>query len=155
MHADCDTLRKMLFDRELDVAHILSDSLPDDRRLDVQEIAHGRLYLMVNTNNPLAARTDVSIEDLRRQPLIVQGDGFDLQKSIIRACYDAGFKANVVCIVPDFLTVTLMVNAGQGVAYYLHPSPRYGVSIAPHVACIPFADPTMGWHYYQARRRCP
>lgn len=72
-----------------------------------------------------------------------------------RACYDAGFKANVVCIVPDFLTVTLMVNVGQGVAYYLHPSPRYGVSIAPHVACIPFADPTMGWHYYQARRRCP
>lgn len=145
----CQSLRRMLRENRVDNICMITDE-PTDEEFDYVLTQQGKLYLMVNRNHPYAERTTVSIEDLRDQRFVSQGDEFDLHRRLVHECRLAGFELNVVYTGMDFFELANQVNANAGVSYSLFPYANH--YNAEHIVYIPF-DPPIQWYTLQLSRK--
>lgn len=78
-----DIIRAMDSD-ELDAALLAGGTCPD--RITEQELFDDRFYAYVSPENPLAARTNLRIEDIYGKDLILLSEGHCLRDQIIELC---------------------------------------------------------------------
>jgi len=72
--------------------------------------------LVVNARHPLAGRTSVRLEELRREAFILSGGEFAVSRTIRAACCEVGFEPNVALVSSRWDFIVQLVAQGYGVA---------------------------------------
>ncbi|WP_433136214.1 LysR substrate-binding domain-containing protein [Actinomadura nitritigenes] len=85
--------------------------------------------------HPIAERTAADLTALAGDPWITPWPGNPVHDVVLRACEDAGFQPEVLCLSDDFRAVCALVAAGAGVALVprsaLHTFKPAGVVVRP------------------------
>lgn len=70
------------------------------------------LTVLVNRQNPLAEKKELTIEDLRAQPMVGHGEAYDLHRFYVDACHDAGFEPrfSIISTNVDLISQLLQQN---------------------------------------------
>ncbi len=137
---------------ELDIGFVRYTGLPPPPGIDLHEIHHDPLRLVIHTSHPLAGRPTLSIADLRDEGFICypQGVGTGLAALLQQLCLAAGFAPRIVQEAREATTQIGLVAAGLGVA--LLPAPLECVRIEG-VRYVPVSDPGAYLSLGVARRR--
>lgn len=77
-------------------------------------LATNSAYILVSKNHHLASRKFVTIDDLRREPMIRYEINTYFADEFFSACYEAGFYPNIKVTWALFSTVMAAVVAGEG-----------------------------------------
>lgn len=82
--------------------------------------------LVVPEEHPLAARTRVSMAELRDEPFVAlpADPGSSVRDAFLRFSHGAGFSPNIVQTAPDSWTVMALVGAGVGITVSLDTAVR-------------------------------
>jgi DNA-binding transcriptional LysR family regulator len=83
--------------------------------LTVESLAEGRLMAAIPRDHALAARSEVSLEDLSRHPQILVGGGMPIGMLASAAFAQAGLPFRLCAHVPNTQQACALVNAGVGV----------------------------------------
>ena len=135
-------LLDMLRTGELDCA-ILAEPFPDTG-LAVAPLYDEPFMVAVPRTHPLAQRSSISAEELKRETMLLLGTGHCFRDHVLEVCPEyARFSSHAEGIRKSFEgssleTIKYMVAAGMGVTVV----PMLGVPAEPqtHVAYIPFSD---------------
>lgn len=107
---------KALRRHEIDIG--FNRLLPSQEELVSEVLTKETLLLAVNTNHPLAKKSDIKFADLSSEQMILfpanSRPGFI--DHVIRICNDAGFSPNITQEVGDALTAVALVASGFGVS---------------------------------------
>ena len=145
----CTYLRQEMRAGRLDTISLITDK-EDDDEYPCTCVSSGNLYLMANKKHPLAQKKEVSIEDLKGQRFVSQGEEFDIHRMIDKACKEAGFELNVVYTGLDFFELAGQVNANVGLSYSLFPKASH--YDASNIVFIPFRE-SFKWYALNLRKK--
>lgn len=125
-----------LEDGELDAAIM---ALPISAHFVSKNLYDEAFYFACAANHPLASSSQISIEDLTEQPVMLLAEGHCMRDQAMAVCQMA--KANEIA---DFTatsleTLRLMVQAGMGVT--LLPALAVCNDFSDSLKCIPFVAP--------------
>ncbi|HWD52813.1 MAG TPA: LysR substrate-binding domain-containing protein [Acidimicrobiales bacterium] len=85
-------------------------------RLESVSLAVEELVVVTAPDHPLATRRRIALDDLRRVPLVMFRDGYDLKALTRRVCHEAGFEPVVALEGGEMGGVLALVAAGLGAA---------------------------------------
>src|SRR5215470_9516960 len=110
-----DRLIEFLRDGRLDLALIGSagGAIPG---LETAVVTDEALVAAVSADDPLAARTSVTVADLRDLPLVSLPRGTGVRGALDAACADAGFEPRIVLEASALPMVARLAGTGLGVA---------------------------------------
>jgi DNA-binding transcriptional LysR family regulator len=110
-----DRLIELLRDGRLDLALIGSagDAIPG---LETAVVADEALVAAVSADDPLAARTSVTLADLRDLPLVSLPRGTGVRGALDAACANAGLELRIVLEASALSMVARLAGMGLGVA---------------------------------------
>ena len=145
----CTYLRQEMRAGRLDTISLITDK-EDDDEYPCTCVSSGNLYLMANKKHPLAQKKEISIEDLKGQRFVSQGEEFDIHRMIDKACKEAGFELNVVYTGLDFFELAGQVNANVGLSYSLFPKASH--YDASNIVFIPFRE-SFKWYALNLRKK--
>ena len=145
----CTYLRQEMRAGRLDTISLITDK-EDDDEYPCTCVSSGNLYLMANQKHPLAQKKDISIEYLKGQRFVSQGEEFDIHRMIDKACKEAGFELNVVYTGLDFFELAGQVNANVGLSYSLFPKASH--YDASNIVFIPFRE-SFKWYALNLRKK--
>ena len=140
-------LEEMLLAGEVDLGASL---LPVGDRFDWQEVRLEPIDALIAADNPLAARGNVKLKELKDQDFILFGPEFALNPIIMEACRESGFTPNVVAGSSQIDFIVELVAAGMGVGFL--PRMLTGKHGHPGVRRLA-VSPTMHWHMAMIWRR--
>jgi LysR family hydrogen peroxide-inducible transcriptional activator len=99
---------------ELDVGLL---ALPvNERRLRVETLFQDTLLVAIPARHPLARRTKVSIEDLRREPFVLLDEMHCFGEQVVTFCRSQDYLPSVSCRSAQLMTVQELVALGQGLS---------------------------------------
>lgn len=101
------------------IAGDLLDEYINDPRLVINEIGEDRLVLIMPKEHPLAAKKSVTIEEIKREPLIMLTEDYGITTSTKRALEMSGVRLEdlkVAYVVSDYYSKLNAVSSGLGVA---------------------------------------
>lgn len=136
-------LLEMLRAGELDCA-ILAEPFMDTN-LAVAPLYDEPFFVAVPRNHPLAQRTKISAEELKRETMLLLGAGHCFRDHVLEVCPEfARFSSDAEGIRKSFEgssleTIKHMVAAGMGVTVV--PSLSVPPEPHPHLVFVPFEDP--------------
>ena len=145
----CTYLRQEMRAGRLDTISLITDK-EDDDEYPCTCVSSGNLNLMANKKHPLAQKKEISIEDLKGQRFVSQGEEFDIHRMIDKACKEAGFELNVVYTGLDFFELAGQVNANVGLSYSLFPKASH--YDASNIVFIPFRE-SFKWYALNLRKK--
>lgn len=142
--ASCADLRRQILEGELDYASMVA-TVVNESLFDYETAIEGRIHIAVRTDDPLAERDYVRLEDLEGRPFTSQGPGFDVHDRLIEAAEERGVKLDIVCMRSGLHNRLDMVQTGVTITYAYRDLtfPR----VAPDVVCIPLEESSMRWRY--------
>ena len=142
--ASCVDLRRQILEGELDYASMVA-TVVNESLFDYETAIEGRIHIAVRTDDPLAERDYVRLEDLEGRPFTSQGPGFDVHDRLIEAAEERGVKLDIVCMRSGLHNRLDMVQTGVTITYAYRDLtfPR----VAPDVVCIPLEESSMRWRY--------
>lgn len=127
-----------LAEAELDLALIVVPLQTHDPALAISPLLRERLLVAVPADHALAGRAAIAVTELRRWPLVMFRDGYDLREATIEACRRAGFNPRFAVEGGEMDAALEFAEAGLGPAVVpslvlaLHPRLR-GVSLKPRL----------------------
>lgn len=144
MEGNCADLRQQVLRGELDYASLVA-TVVNESLFDYEVAIEGRIHIAVRSDDPLARKDAVSLEDLEGRPFTSQGPGYDVHDRLKEATEERGVKLNVVCTRSGLHNRLEMVQSGVTLTYAYRDLkfPRW----APDVVCIPFEESSMKWSY--------
>ena len=136
-------LLDMLRTGELDAA-IMAEPFPDTG-LAVAPLYDEPFLVAVPKNHPLARRTSIPAEELKRETMLLLGTGHCFRDHVLEVCPEyARFSSDAEGIRKSFEgssleTIKYMVSSGMGVTVV--PQLSVPAQEQAHLAFVPFADP--------------
>jgi LysR family hydrogen peroxide-inducible transcriptional activator len=136
-------LLEMLRTGELDCA-IVAEPFPD-AGLAVAPLYDEPFMVAVPTSHPLAKRTSISAEELKKETMLLLGTGHCFRDHVLEVCPEyARFSSDAEGIRKSFEgssleTIKYMVASGMGVTVV--PQLSVPKDAQPHVRYIPFIEP--------------
>jgi LysR family hydrogen peroxide-inducible transcriptional activator len=136
-------LLEMLRTGELDCA-ILAEPFPD-AGLAVAPLYDEPFMVAVPSTHPLAKRTSISAEELKKETMLLLGTGHCFRDHVLEVCPEyARFSSDAEGIRKSFEgssleTIKYMVASGMGVTVV--PQLSVPKDAQPHVRYVPFAEP--------------
>ncbi|MEB3766487.1 LysR family transcriptional regulator [Acinetobacter sp. MD2] len=143
------SIEQALIDNQLDVGVILD---PFDREIfDCVELVNFPLRVVLPQSSAWATRRVLNMEELRHQSFLMFPENFSLNQIILDACYQHGFKPNIICRSSQWSLLADMVQQRMGIA--LLPS-YYTNMLDPKLfAAIPLENPNIPWHLVMAWKK--
>ena len=140
--ANCVELRQL--EGDLDYASLIA-TVVNESLFDYDTAIGGRIHIAVRTDDPLAEKSFIRLEDLEGRPFTSQGAGFDVHDRLVEATEERGVKLNIVCTRSGLHNRLEMVQTGVTLTYAYRDLrfPR----VAPDVVCIPLEESPMKWFY--------
>lgn len=80
------------------------------------ELLEDPLYLALPHDHPLAAKSELRLEDLSEESWVQTSRSSPCARHVVRSCHEAGFEPHVSFESDDYQTVQGLVAAGVGVA---------------------------------------
>lgn len=137
--ADLASLQNALGAGQLDVGVILGFSQKEHPGFERRLIGQEPIVVLLPEGHPLADRESLTLEDLVAYPivhLLQEGDPVD-RSGVARMFARYGLSPNLVKRVPDFDTLFLLVEAGEGLAVF--PAYRAATCGTAKVKVVPLA----------------
>lgn len=143
-----DQLERSLRAGEIDFAGTL---LPMSEDFDWHTIRREPLVALLPTTHPLAARSSVSLAELKTTPFILFESGFSLYRIILETSRSVGFEPVVAARTSQIDFMVELVGVGLGVTFL----PRMIAAQRPSstVRHIPLEEPGTDWIMAMAWRR--
>jgi LysR family transcriptional activator of glutamate synthase operon len=110
------TLADALRDDTLDVAFLSIVEDADRRGLDLQQLAHEPLVVVLPDAHRLAGRARLRIADLRDEELVAFSEGATIREAVRQAALAAGFEPRIGFETREVARARAIVAAGLGVA---------------------------------------
>ena len=107
----------------------------------IQPLMYCRLCLVVYEGHPLCEKEEVSIEDLRDEPLYLENSSFKINEFVQRNCWLQGFEPNIVFESSSFDICYKMCRMKKGISVvldFVHEDMK-----TDGLVKIPFADTDM------------
>ena len=121
----------------------------DDPRFHRRFLRADALDAVVPSGHPLAARTEIGLEELAGEPFVGPPDGTSCHDVTVTGCSAAGFRPAFEHWSLDFHTTMALVAAGLGVALV----PRLAQAVVPHGAEVrPLRAPVPARHVFASTR---
>ena len=94
--ANCVELRQQILEGDLDYASLIA-TVVNESLFDYDTAIGGRIHIAVRTDDPLAEKSFIRLEDLEGRPFTSQGAGFDVHDRLVEATEERGVKLDIVC----------------------------------------------------------
>lgn len=107
----------------------------------IQPLMKRRLCLIVYEGHPLAGKNEVTVEDLKEEPLFMENSSFKINEFVQRQCWFKGFEPNIVFEASSFDICYKMCRMKKGISVvldFVHEDMK-----ADGLVRIPFAEPDM------------
>ena len=107
----------------------------------IQPLMRRRLCLIVYEGHPLAAKTEVTVEDLKEEPLFMENSSFKINEFLQRQCWLHGFEPSIVYEASSFDICYKMVRLQKGISVvpdFVHEDMK-----TDNLVQIPFAEQDM------------
>lgn len=128
--------------RRLDAALI---ALPYDAPgIATAVVAEDEFYFMAPDGHPLAARNDLSPEQLPSEELLLLDDGHCLREHALSVCHVSPGRRSTEVGATSLHTLVQMVAGGMGVTLLPKIAAEGGAAAGAHVAVRPFSHPVVG-----------
>lgn len=113
---------------------------PEAADMVVERVLSERIVLAVHNNNPLAARRQLSLKSIAKEPLILFPNKArpSLADEVISLCREAGFTPNVIQETEDVVTSIALVSLGFGICCVPESSANLKL---PNVVYVPIKSP--------------
>lgn len=109
------------------------------------------IKLLVNRKHPLSRKSSVTIEDLRDQPLYIEGSEFNIYHLIVHKCLEAGFAPKIAFETSGFSLCHKMVHQNKGISVTVDFI--FDDMSDDEVIMIPFSDDIYRWSTYMITRK--
>ena len=143
--ANCVELRQQILEGDLDYASLIA-TVVNESLFDYDTAIGGRIHIAVRTDDPLAEKSFIRLEDLEGRPFTSQGAGFRRARSPGGSDREsAASSSTFVCTRSGLHNRLEMVQTGVTLTYAYRDLrfPR----VAPDVVCIPLEESPMKWFY--------
>ncbi|QWI72952.1 LysR family transcriptional regulator (plasmid) [Bacillus mycoides] len=115
----------------------------DESKFDITPFASEELMLFVHYSHPLASKKEVSIYDVKNQPIILFNEDFTLHNRIIQECTNSGFSPTVAYESSQWDFISDMVGNNLGIAFF--PQSITKKINQESIKAIPI-NPTIPWN---------
>lgn len=109
-------IRRQLQEGIVDVG-LIGTSLPYLKGLQATLLKKSDLYIWVNRKNPLSGKDSLTFEDLKGQPMVGHGEGYDLHQFYVEKCREAGFLPSFSIISSDPMVSIQMVEQNRSLCF--------------------------------------
>ncbi|SDU93764.1 DNA-binding transcriptional regulator, LysR family [Microlunatus sagamiharensis] len=124
------------------LAHRLDHSPPWPRTVTVTRLLHEPLDVALPAEHPLAHRSEVTAEEVSREPWVAVHEGFPLLAPLEAIATTSGRSLTMAHRVNELSVVAALVAAGAGVALM----PRHTAPAAPGLVLRPLRDLALARH---------
>ena len=107
----------------------------------IQPLMKRRLCLIVYEGHPLAGKSEVTVEDLKEEPLYMENSSFKINEFLQRQCWLKGFEPNIEFEASSFDICYKMCRMKKGISVvpdFVHEDMK-----TDGLVQIPFAEPDM------------
>ncbi|WP_418482644.1 LysR family transcriptional regulator [Frisingicoccus sp.] len=113
-------LEQKVWEESLDVALVMQKPEIDDK-FDVWPILSDKLAVIVRSDNELAQKEEISIEELKDEYFVLIDPSYQLYENIIQMCKNVGFTPNIFQESPNWDYISSLVLLSQGVSILPRP----------------------------------
>lgn len=142
-------VERLFLEREGNVAFSIADF--DEKLYDVVELESFPVKLLVSEKHPLSRRENVTIEDLRGEPLYIESSEFKIHHMVVDRCRAAGFEPNIIFETSGFSLCHKMVKENKGISvtvdFVFDDMKEKGMKL------IPFSDGVYKWRVCMLTRK--
>ncbi len=116
---------------------LIGSSAAHLREFNATLVAENRLCVCCNVKNPLSKKSALTIQDLRGQPMVGHGEGYDLHQFYVEKCREAGFEPTFSIISTDPQIAIRLVEQNRSLCFGIsdlserRPKPNAPVRIIP------------------------
>lgn len=111
-------MQKLLLDEVLDISMCIGESFLTDS-IDFQPIRSCNVCLCVNSESSLAARDELSIQDISDQPLVLFNSGFYTTALVMNAFRDCQKTPNIILETSQISTIKQFVSRGLASSFLI------------------------------------
>lgn len=125
----------------------------DEKLYDILELESFPIKLLVNEKHPLSRRKSVTIEDLKGEPLYIEGREFKIHDKIVTRCREAGFEPNIIFETSGFSLCHKMVKENKGISVTVDFISDDMRRKGDGMVLIPFSDGEYEWKMCMLTRK--
>lgn len=123
----------------------------DLSNFNAQLMEQFEIKLLVNRSHPLSRKASVTIEDLKDQPLYIEGSEFNIYHLILGKCREAGFSPRIAFETSGFSLCHKMVQQNKGISVTVDFI--FDDMSDEQLVMIPFSDDSYRWSTYMITRK--
>lgn len=119
VEAGANTVKDKVEKGEIDIGVVI---LPfSSENFNVINIFNSEVVIVVNKTHPFAKRDEVSLLEIKDQPIISLNETYMLYDRIKIRCHEAGFEPNIICTSSQWDFLAEMVSLNQGISILPKP----------------------------------
>lgn len=119
VEAGANTVKDKVEKGEIDIGVVI---LPfSSENFNVINIFDSEVVVVVNKTHPFAERDEVSLLEIKDQPIISLNETYMLYDRIKIRCHEAGFEPNIICTSSQWDFLAEMVSLNQGISILPKP----------------------------------
>lgn len=119
VEAGANTVKDKVEKGEIDIGVVI---LPfSSENFNVINIFDSEVVIVVNKTHPFAERDEVSLLEIKDQPIISLNETYMLYDRIKIRCHEAGFEPNIICTSSQWDFLAEMVSLNQGISILPKP----------------------------------
>jgi LysR family transcriptional activator of glutamate synthase operon len=142
----CEQIRQGILNGLLDCGLLFTSQDWEDERFDrwcVAPYEQRRLYLLVNSLNPLAKKASVRIADVKGVPFATQGESYDIHRLLESRCKAQGFEPEIAFTSNSYPNIVNQVASNFAASYAFRDMMYH--HHWDNLVCVPFREPSMSW----------
>lgn len=119
VEAGANTVKDKVEKGEIDIGVVI---LPfSSENFNIINIFTSEVVIVVNKNHPFATRDEVSLLEIKDQPILSLNETYMLYDRIKIRCHELGFEPNIICTSSQWDFLAEMVSLNQGISILPQP----------------------------------
>lgn len=110
---------------ELDTAFVILPENNQEEGVYKSKLMESRMVAVVNTAHPMAKRTELTLEDLRDQALVVTTGSFNMQRLFLNTLEEKDIPYQISAVCNQIETCFRLVDKGFGISYCSEQTTEY------------------------------
>ena len=119
IEAGANTVKDKVHNGEIDIGVVILPFSSDE--FNITPIFSADVVVVANKSHPFASREEVSLLEIKDEPLISLNETYMLYDRIKIRCNEAGFEPNIICTSSQWDFIAEMVALNQGISILPKP----------------------------------
>lgn len=134
IEAGANTVKDKVHNGEIDIGVVILPFSSDE--FNITPIFSADVVVVANKSHPFASREEVSLLEIKDEPLISLNETYMLYDRIKIRCNEAGFEPNIICTSSQWDFIAEMVALNQGIS--ILPKPILSKFHSKNIKAIPY-----------------